>query len=248
MRKKMIVTIFLTTLLLLPLCGVTAETETEAIPEVQVIDYGRLSETLGHLIVRQLDQAGFPFNLEKVVQGIRDEREGKPSPMSEEEYEQVVSTLQEQHFLQTAEQNLAEADAFLKDNALKEGIQMIDPKLHYAISQEGVGEMVGPESVPLIHYKGQLLDGTIFASSESIGEPIALPVKQSIPGIAKGVVGMKEGEKRVLYIHPELAYGLSGHLPPNSLLIFEVEIVKAHTSAFDAITQNVKESPQESVQ
>jgi len=230
MIKKLI----LTTLLFLPLFGIANEPPEE-------VNYGRLSEALGHLIVRQLNQAGFPFNLDQVIQGIRDEKEGKPSPMSEEEYEQIVCTLQEQHFLQTAELNLNEANTFLEENALKEGIQAIDPKLQFQVAQEGEGEAVGPESTPLIHYKGKLIDGTVFATSETVGEPIALPIKQSIPGFAKGLVGMKEGEKRVLYIHPELAYGLSGHLPPNSLLIFEVEIVKANALPVGALSLKEEE-------
>jgi len=213
--------ILLTILFCAPLY-VTANEKTDE------VDYGRLSETLGHLIVRQLDQADVPFDFEQVIQGIRDEKAGKPAPMSEEEYEQVVCALQEQTFLQTAENNLAAADIFLKENSCKAGVQSIDQKLQFQISQEGHGDTIGPDSIPLIHYQGKLLDGTIFATSESVGEPVALPIKQSIPGFAKGLVGMKEGEKRTLYIHPELAYGLSGQLPPNSLLIFEVEIVKAN--------------------
>jgi len=226
----MIKKIILTVLLFLPLFGIANEISKE-------VDYNSLSKTLGHLIVRQLNQACFNLNLDQVIQGIRDEREGKPSPMTEEEYEQAVCSLQEQHFLQTAEKNLAEANNFLQNNALKEGIQSVDPKLQFFIFHEGEGEAVGPESVPLIHYTGKLIDGTIFASSESVGEPVALPIKQSIPGFAKGLVGMKEGEKRVLYIHPELAYGLSGQLPPNSLLIFEVEIIKANTLPLNEVAQ-----------
>jgi peptidylprolyl isomerase len=226
MFKKLI----LISLLFFPVFGSATEPTEE-------VDYGRLSETLGHLIVRQLKVAGFPLNLDQVIQGIRDERDGKPSPMSEDEYEQVICSLQEQHFLATAEKNLAAADAFLKENASKEGIQSIDPKLQFLVTHEGKGEIIGPDSIPLIHYTGKLIDGTVFASSESIGQPIALPIKQSIPGFAKGLVGMKEGEKRVLYIHPELAYGLSGQLPPNSLLIFEVEIVKANSALEEQIAQ-----------
>lgn len=227
MIKKLI----LIALFFLPLYGIAEEV-------AEKIDYTTLSKTLGHLIVRQLGQAGFNLDLDQVIQGILDEREGKPSPMTEEEYEQSICALQEQHFVKTAEKNLAEANHFLEENALKNGIQSIEPKLQFMVAHEGEGEAVGPESVPLIHYTGKLLDNTIFASSESIGEPIALPIKQSIPGFAKGLVGMKEGEKRVLYIHPELAYGLTGQLPPNSLLIFEVEIVKANAPAVNDVAEN----------
>lgn len=205
--------------------------------KTEEVDYGRLSETLGHLIVRQLTQPGFSFQLERVILGMKDEQEGKPSPLSEEEYEQMVCSLQEKQFQQAAEQNLAEANTFLHQNASKEGIKTVDDKLQFQISHEGNGETVGPDSVPLIYYKGQLINGTIFASSEGMSQPIALPIKQSIPGFAKGIVGMKEGEKRVLYIHPELAYGLSGQLPPNSLLIFEVEVVKANALPASEIAQ-----------
>lgn len=197
-------------------------------PSPEDIDYDRLSETLGHLIVKGLDQPGFRFNLEKVIEGIRQEKAGQQAPMSEEEYEQAIYQIQEQQFTKMAQQNLLEANAFLKENATKKNVHEIDSKLHYLILQTGNGEIVGPDSSPLIHYTGKLIDGTVFASSADVGEPVVLPIKQSITGFSKGLVGMKEGEKRILYIHPELAHGLSAKLPPNSLLIFEVEVVKAN--------------------
>jgi peptidylprolyl isomerase len=212
----------------LTLCAIFLSIALSGAANAEEIDYPKLSETLGHLIVRQVSQAGFPFDLDRVIQGIKNERNGKASPLTEEEYEQAICQLQEQLFMQTAEKNLAQADAFLKENADKAGIQSIDPKLQFFVAHEGTGETIGPDSTPLIHYTGKLIDGTVFASSASIGEPVVLPIKQSIPGFAKGLIGMKEGEKRVLYIHPELAYGLTGQLPPNSLLIFEVEVVKAN--------------------
>ncbi len=49
---------------------------------------------------------------------------------------------------------------------------------------------------------------------------------------------MVQGEKRTLYIHPELAYGVSGHLPPNSLLIFEVEIVEANPTTEEIVEKD----------
>lgn len=59
-------------------------------------------------------------------------------------------------------------------------------------------------------------------------EPILLPLTKVIPGFSQGMQGMKEGEVRVLYIHPDLAYGTAGQLPPNSLLIFEVKLIEAN--------------------
>ncbi len=198
------------------------------------IDHDQLSETLGHLLVRHLVQPGFECNFDKVVQGIADAREGKPSPLSEEAYEQAICSIQENLFMQAAEKNLAEADAFLEKNRTESGVKEVDSQLQFRVAQTGEGEEVNLDSIPLIHYKGTLIDGTVFAQSD---DPLPLPIKQSIPGFARGLVGMKEGEKRTLYIHPELAYGISGNLPPNSLLIFEVEIVKAHSDPFEDLAQ-----------
>ncbi len=241
MIKKLI----LAALICVPLCGCAEKTvektvEKAAEKTADDVDYKLLSETLGHLIVKQLKQAGFPFNFDQVIKGIRDERDGKAAPLNEEEYEQMVCSLQEQMFNQTAEKNLADANLFLKENGAKAGVQSPDPKLQFSIAKQGSGETVRLDSIPLIHYTGKLIDGTVFATSETMGEPVALPIQQSIPGFAKGLVGMQEGEKRILYIHPELAYGVSGQLPPNSLLIFEVEIVKAN-SALGELASNEPE-------
>ncbi len=221
MKKKLHFFIFA---FLLTACSLHGREESEE------INPDKLSETLGHLLVRHLAQPGFEFNLDKVIQGIQEERAGKPSPMNEEEYEQALYSIQERVFLRTAENNLSLANSFLEKNAQGEGIQLMDDKVQFKVDQVGLGKEVSADSVPLIHYKGSLLDGTVFATSN---EPLALPIKQTIPGFAKGLVGMKEGEKRTIYIHPELAYGVSGHLPPNSLLIFEVEVIKADSPEED---------------
>jgi len=70
----------------------------------------------------------------------------------------------------------------------------------------------------------------VFGSSEETGGPITIPLDQTIPGFSKGLVGMKEGEKRRLFVHPDLGYGTMGQLPPNELLIFDIEVVKADTA------------------
>ncbi|MBS0624135.1 MAG: FKBP-type peptidyl-prolyl cis-trans isomerase [Verrucomicrobia bacterium] len=198
----------------------------------QTVDRDQLSQTLGHLLVRHLGNSAFELNLDKVVAGIQDEQNGIPSPMSEEEYEQAVLAISQELFEKTSQSNLEAAKEFLTKQAKEDGICVIEPeRLIYRLEHNGQGKAVTEDSMPLIHYHGTLIDGTVFASSRESETPISLPLKHTIAGFAKGLVGMKEGEKRVLYIHPDLAYGVAGQLPPNSLLIFEVEIVKANSES-----------------
>ena len=195
----------------------------------ETLNKEQVAETLGHLIVRHLANPGFELDVQAIIRGIQDEKAGKPSPMSEQEYEQAMYVVQDHLHKKSANENLQKAVAFLKENGAKEGVLSVDEKLQYVVNQAGDGAEVTENSNPLIHYKGSLIDGTTFASSLDSGEPITLPIGSTIPGFSKGMVGMKEGEKRTLYIHPDLAYGVSGHLPPNSLLVFEVEVLKAET-------------------
>lgn len=82
-----------------------------------------------------------------------------------------------------------------------------------------------------VHYKGSLEDGTVFDSSLPRGSPFTftLGTNQVIKGWEQGLMGMCEGEKRRLVIPPELGYGKQGSgkvIPPNAVLIFEVELMK----------------------
>ena len=211
-------------------------------------DVKRISETFGHLIGRNLDTPGLTFDLESVIAGLRAASEGRDAPMTEKEYEEAMNLIQEQTFNSLAGDNLTQAEEFLKANVGKDNIVEVEPgKLQYEVLNSGEGATVNEHSAPTIHYKGTYADGTVFGSSQESGNPVTLPLDQTIPGFNKGLVGMKEGEKRRLYIHPDMGYGTGGHLPPNSLLIFDVEIVTADTltEADDAIAVDGEASLEE---
>lgn len=98
------------------------------------------------------------------------------------------------------------------------------------ILQQGVGErQVKAGDEITVHYTGVLLDGTKFDSSVDRGEPFKLTigVGQVISGWDQGVIGMKVGEMRRLNVPAEFAYGdqAVGNIPPNSPLIFEIELI-----------------------
>lgn len=198
-------------------------------------DVMKLSKAFGHLIGRNLETPGVTFDLDSIIAGMRDAAAGLEAPMSETEYEEAMSALQESAFNRLAETNLQEANEFLKKNSKETNVINLEQgKVQYKVLSEGLGKSVSEHGNPTINYKGSYSDGTLFGSSEETG-PIALPLDQTIPGFAKGIVGMKEGEKRQIYIHPDMGYGVMGHLPPNSLLIFEVEVVRANSmDGFDS--------------
>lgn len=192
------------------------------------IDINKVSEALGHFIGRNLNTSGIHFELEKIVEGIRKGAAGKPAPMSDAEYEKAMGDLQQKAFNAVAEANLVASVKFMSENAKADGVVEIIPgKLQYKILEEGNGPVVPEHGSPLINYTGKYLNGNVFGSSESAGGPITVPIDQTIPGFSKGIAGMKEGEKRRLFVHPEYGYGRSGQLPPDSLLIFDIEVVKA---------------------
>jgi len=101
--------------------------------------------------------------------------------------------------------------------------------LNYALIQEGEGELVGKEKQATVHYSGFLLDGTKFDSSVERDEPFTFVagVGQVIPGWDEGVQLMKKGSKARFIVPSALAYGERdlGKIPPNSTLIFDVEVL-----------------------
>ena len=106
---------------------------------------------------------------------------------------------------------------------------------------DGYGVEILNHSKIKVHYIGTLEDGTKFDSSYDRGEPFSFQIglRQVIEGWEKGIIGMKVGGKRTLIIPPELGYGDRGAgelIPPNSTLIFDIEIIDAQPPSYNLIT------------
>ena len=102
--------------------------------------------------------------------------------------------------------------------------------LKYRKMNEGSGDdSPGPESVVSVHYRGKLTNGLEFDSSYKRNQPASFPVNGVIRGWTEALQLMKEGDKWELIIPPDLGYGSKGAgniIPPDSILIFEVELIE----------------------
>ena len=121
------------------------------------------------------------------------------------------------------------ATAFLETNRSAAGVIETDSGLQYKVIDSGSGPSPSSSDTVSAHYVGKLLDGTEFDSSYSRGEPLTIPVGAVIKGWGEALTMMKVGDKWTLFIPPELAYGergAGGTIPPNSALIFDVELIE----------------------
>jgi len=103
--------------------------------------------------------------------------------------------------------------------------------LKYVVMKEGDGKSPSATDNVTVHYTGRLTDGTVFDSSVERGTPATFPLNRVIPGWTEGLQLMKEGGVTVFYIPSPLAYGeqgAPGAIPPNSDLIFEVELIQVN--------------------
>jgi FKBP-type peptidyl-prolyl cis-trans isomerase len=99
--------------------------------------------------------------------------------------------------------------------------------VRYLTMQTGTGAAVSAGNLVLLHYTGYLQDGTVFGTSRG-GSPTILEMNRVIPGFRDGVVGMREGGRRLLIIPPAQGYGAAPQpcIPANSTLLFDVEVIQ----------------------
>mgnify|MGYP000875692176 FL=1 len=192
------------------------------------------SYTLGYQFGQSLKQQGLDLDLQVYTAGIQDGLGATEPRMKSEEMQATMAELRqrmasahEKVIKEQAAKNLAEANVFLEENNKKEGVKTLPSGLQYKILKEGSGKTPKATDTVTVQYRGTLADGTEFDSSYSRGTPATFKLNQVIPGWTEALQLMKVGSKWQLFIPPNLAYGErgQGRIPPNSLLIFEVELL-----------------------
>lgn len=191
----------------------------------------RLSYIVGENLAHQLKNDNLELDAEVVALAVSDVMAGQPSRLTDAEKQTAVEQVQkESQAKQLAAQakNKADGVAFLVENAKKEGVITTASGLQYKALVTGNGAKPVPSDRVKVHYRGTLIDGTVFDSSYDRGEPIVFPVTGVISGWVEGLQLMNVGSKFELAIPSELAYGANGSGPvigPDATLIFEVELL-----------------------
>ncbi len=191
----------------------------------------RLSYIVGENMANQLKADGLELDTDALVMAVTDVMAGNASRLSQEEKQSTVEEIQKASQEKQAEvhaKNKAEGEAYLDANGKKEGVTTTDSGLQYKSLVSGDGEKPASSDTVKVHYKGTLIDGTVFDSSYDRGEPAVFPVTGVIPGWVEALQLMNVGDKFELTIPSELAYGAQGSGPvigPDATLVFEVELL-----------------------
>ncbi|WP_354625005.1 FKBP-type peptidyl-prolyl cis-trans isomerase [Psychromonas sp. MME2] len=179
--------------------------------------------------------ASNPFeglDISAVSQGLKDAFAGLESKVSQADLQAAFQVISERMQAVEAEQAKvlgAAGEAFLAENAKKEGVVVTESGLQYEVISAGEGEKPTAASTVRVHYHGSLIDGTVFDSSVERGQPAEFPVGGVIAGWTEALQLMPVGAKYRLAIPADLAYGARGAgaaIGPHSTLVFDVELLE----------------------
>ncbi len=199
-------------------------------------DQKKVSYAIGRQIGQNIKQVGLEVDADVVGMSIADVLKDK-NQMTEDDIKAAQTKLQEMMMKKSQEANVKsqeqagenkkKADEFLAKNKTAEGVKTTASGLQYIVDKEGTGATPQASDMVRVHYKGTLLSGEEFDSSYARKEPAEFPVGGVIKGWGEALQLMKVGGKYKLFVPPDLAYAdkSGGKIPPNSLLIFEVELL-----------------------
>ena len=186
---------------------------------------------LGFSVGQNMGQSGFTANdiaMEAFLKGFQEGVALKEPALTSEQLQAAQGKIQAMLTKRQAEMSAAQKAKgvkFLADNAKKEGVKTLDGGVQYKVLKAGTGPSPKATDSVQVHYTGKLIDGSVFDSSVTRGQPATFQVNQVIKGWQMALQKMKVGGKWMLYIPSELAYGergSQGAIGPNEVLVFEV--------------------------
>ncbi len=239
---------------LIGLIGLGAYGWVEAAPSKLVSETDKISYTVGADIGQSLKSQDVKINPTMVSQGLEDAYQGKSLLMTQEEMKQTVMNLQkeimekqQQKMKKIADKNAKAGTQFLAKNKSASDVVTLPSGLQYKVLTAGTGPTPTENSMVKVEYEGKLLNGQIFDSTYTRGEPVEFKVNQVIPGWQEALQKMQEGSTWELYIPAKLAYGERGFMnpagtsiEPNSTLIFKVHLIAVNNNKDESDNKIIK--------
>ena len=195
----------------------------------------KASYGIGMELGNNLKQQQVEVDLPALIKGLSDGQTGAKQAISAQELDTAMQEFQKEHVARVkelratqGEKNKKEGADFLAANKNKEGVKTTPSGLQYKVIKSGAGVTPTASDTVTAHYKGTLLDGSVFDSSYDRNEPITIPANAVIKGWTEALTMMKVGDKWQLFIPAELAYGekgAGGAIGPNAVLQFDVELL-----------------------
>lgn len=218
-------------------CLMVGISQTWAAPVTARSDLGdQAGYSLGYLLAKNNADAMRGLDLDAFIQGLTAASNQQTPALSNEqmsrainEYRQQAESAEFKKLKQQAQTNIQAEQKFLIANAKQPQVIKTTSGLQYTVLKAGSGQIPQANSTVTINYEGRLLDDTVFDSSIARQQPITLNLVDVIPGLQEGLKTMKEGGKTRFFIPSTLGYGDIGSgdaIQPNSLLIFDVELIK----------------------
>jgi FKBP-type peptidyl-prolyl cis-trans isomerase FklB len=191
------------------------------------------SYATGVMTARQLVKNDVPFDLELLIQGLKDGIAGGEIRMSEKELKVVLQSMsgEIQRKLSNERQvkgSIARENglAFLESYKKKPGVTVLPGDLMYRPIKEGSGEKPGALSTVVVKYRGALVDGTEFDATPE-GKTATVKLTETITGWREALKRMPAGSTWEVVVPPSLAYATrgAGNIGPNETLVFNIELV-----------------------
>lgn len=166
-------------------------------------------------------------DLESLVKGIRDAALGNELEVDRNEFRELIPALQQRRQARMLERERQEAQAFLEQEAAKEGTEQFESGLIMAHLEKGDGASPAVTDEVTVHYRGTLRNGDEFDSSIG-GDPVVFTLEQVIPCWQEALQKMSVGGKARIVCPAGIAYGDQGRMPiikPGAALVFEVQLL-----------------------
>lgn len=191
----------------------------------------KVNYSVGYQIGGDFRRQGVELSPEALVRGVRDALGEKEPLLPKDEMWSTLSEMKKKMDLSERKQksqrlaeDVAAGKAFLAENAKKQGVVSLESGLQYLVLSEGTGQSPKPNDNVTVRYRGTLIDGSEFDSTDRRGKPATFRVDDAIPGWRQALPLMKEGAKWKIFLPSRLAYDGRGPLEGKTV-IFDLELV-----------------------